>query len=558
MKSTGKILLQALLCMTMIKPALSQVIITEIFADPTPTRGLPEREFIELYNAGFSSVNLKGYTLEAGSGNASFPETEIRPGEYVVVCRKTYEAEFYFAGKVIGLSTFSLLNNGAWLILRDSRGQEIHRIKYDLSWYEKGRDQGYSLEMIDYNYPCRAKDNWTSSKAEKGATPGGVNSVAASLPDTEGPVIVSHGYSGRQLTLMFNERLGLNRINDPENYTVAGAAVDLDSISVDAYGGQVRLYFNRMALSGEIFEIQIENIEDCSGNVMAGTHFSFGNFLPADSTDILISELLFDPLPGRYDFVEVYNNSGRKINIGGWKLGRKEKDGNVAFWYVLSGGTLLIEPGGFRVFTENKTALFPDAKDPDTIIEVSRLPVMPQSGACIILTDDSGRFFDEVCYSEDMHHPMLDKKKGVSLERVSFRRSSVDPDNWKSSSLFNNFSTPGYKNSQSSTILSSGNIFYADPEVFFPAATMDPERVALRFLLSEPGSMISVKVLDIHGRLVKDLVNNVISGVEGSIFWDGTNSAGMMCPVGYYLFYAAVTSGSASESCLVKTVLGAY
>ena len=38
------------------------LIITEIFADPTPSKGLPEKEFIELYNPSSKLINLKGFS----------------------------------------------------------------------------------------------------------------------------------------------------------------------------------------------------------------------------------------------------------------------------------------------------------------------------------------------------------------------------------------------------------------------------------------------------------------------------------------------------------------
>src|SRR5690606_25258437 len=49
------------------QPQYKDVIVTEIFADPSPVVGLPAVEFVELYNRSDKTLKLSGWTLSDGS-----------------------------------------------------------------------------------------------------------------------------------------------------------------------------------------------------------------------------------------------------------------------------------------------------------------------------------------------------------------------------------------------------------------------------------------------------------------------------------------------------------
>jgi hypothetical protein len=157
-----------------------KVIISEIMADPSPVVALPAREYIELYNRSPEPVNLKNWRLYDGNVNCVFPDRIIAPGCYMIVCQLEDTMLFSSYGQTLGLKSFpALTNDGKILCIRDSKTTLIHGVEYSSDWYGDilKSGGGWSLEIIDPDYPFFEKGNWRASVAPDGGTPGKVNSV---------------------------------------------------------------------------------------------------------------------------------------------------------------------------------------------------------------------------------------------------------------------------------------------------------------------------------------------------------------------------------------------
>jgi len=90
------------------------LIITELMPDPTPTRGLPETEYLEIYNRSGKVIELS--TLGVGSGGSpeALPEVLLLPGEYVTVCDEEFTDAFAAFGLNVGLmlAAYTAFDNG--------------------------------------------------------------------------------------------------------------------------------------------------------------------------------------------------------------------------------------------------------------------------------------------------------------------------------------------------------------------------------------------------------------------------------------------------------------
>ncbi|MBM3161330.1 MAG: lamin tail domain-containing protein, partial [Bacteroidetes bacterium] len=155
------------------------VIINEFFPDPTPVIGLPEVEFVEIYNKSNKIFNLNGWKIGDASSDGSIGNSWLLPGEYKVLTASANIPAFTTT-LAIGVTSFPSLNNAADdVILKDNFGQIIDKLSFTDEWYgdEDKKNGGYSLELINPNDPCSDSDNWIASTWILGGTPGFLNSV---------------------------------------------------------------------------------------------------------------------------------------------------------------------------------------------------------------------------------------------------------------------------------------------------------------------------------------------------------------------------------------------
>ena len=148
------------------EPQLFDLLITEIMANPTPSAGLPEAEYVEIYDASNKILSLKGVVLADKVSASYLANSTIKPGEYLILTPSANASSFEAYGDVMTLLTWPNLNNDSdKLSLYNKSGDEIFTLTYAQSWYRSQSKSagGYSLEMIDLNYPCVEEGNWTAT-----------------------------------------------------------------------------------------------------------------------------------------------------------------------------------------------------------------------------------------------------------------------------------------------------------------------------------------------------------------------------------------------------------
>ena len=114
------------------------IVIDEIFPDPTPTVGLPDAEFIELKNISSTAFNLRNWQISDGTSTATIKKDFIlQPDSFVVICSTSSATLFSNFSATIGVSSFPSLNNdGDIIYLKSPEGLTVHAIAYDKSWYQ--------------------------------------------------------------------------------------------------------------------------------------------------------------------------------------------------------------------------------------------------------------------------------------------------------------------------------------------------------------------------------------------------------------------------------------
>jgi hypothetical protein len=520
------------------------IILTEIFADPSPQVGLPEAEFVEIYNRSDNPIEITGWKFSDGTSVATLGSKIILPNQYWIICSTSNAALFQSSGNTLGVANFPTLNNsGESLVLKTNTGLLMDSLNYSLAWYRDADKQegGWTLEMIDTHNPCGEEENWIASEDPKGGTPGKINSVNANKPDLTGPKLLSiTALNPRELLLRFDEKLEKPLNNVYFNFTpsLLLASYSFTSLSLR----EITLVLSQDLSPRQLYQLKITTLRDCNGNFIQDDFNQLTFALPetAQPGDLLINEILFNPRPDGVDFVEVYNNSPKYINLKNWSLANSKAE-LFTNLKVITNTDYILSPQDYLVFTSDVSIIqnhYPRGQEKKFFKTL--LPPMNDDEGSLVMLSETGMTIDYFMYKDDFHSPLLKDKEGVSLERISWVEPTINPSNWKSANAAAGYATPGYLNSNTRPENSMDeNAIHIEPEIFSPAVPgQDFAQINYRF--DQSALAANVKVVDHQGRLIKEIANNETLAFEGFYRWDGDRDDGSKAKMGYYFVWFEV------------------
>jgi hypothetical protein len=260
--------------------------------------------------------------------------------------------------------------------------------------------------------------------------------------------------------------------------------------------------------------------------------------------DIVINEILFNPLGDGVDYVEIYNRSSRAILLSELKLASvRETPPNPPDTQLadITSACKSLLPGQYVVLTRDpgmvRSQYF--ARDPLAFLEMPYFPYFNNDyGNVILFLNDT--VIDCFHYNEEMHFLLLTSTEGVSLERICPDRLGDVPGNWHSAAETAGFGTPGYQNSQYLAAWNDESSLSLDPEIFSPDGDGLDDQLGISYVFSEPGKLITVLIFSAEGLLAKVLVNNEMPGTSGLYSWDGTLDDRTAAPDGIYVVYMEI------------------
>jgi hypothetical protein len=539
-------------------PGFNELLITEIMADPNPTVGLPEVEYLEIYNASDDLLSTEGLRLADATSTALFPPGLLLPEEYLIVSAPTDQTKLSAQGKAIGISNFPSLNSTSDdLRITDAYGQEIFSVAYTDDWYNDAEKKsgGWSLEMIDYTRPCGERGNWAASVDESGGTPGRENSVSQPNPDNQAPFLTeAFAVSDTLVQLRFSEKIDPTSLSQGKVHLNQELTVDTLVWSEDRKSAQLVLLTPLQAQT--TYSIWLENLTDCSGNLISNTPVSFVLSEEAEAGDVLLSEILFYPRSGGVRFVEIYNHSDKPIDLNSWQLANQEGDSLINL-SPITDDNFQLASGQYLALTEDATILVGDypAASEGNILAVKSLPSLPSDAGSIVLLSSDGEQMQLLEYDEKWHHPVLDDMRGVSLERIQWKAAVNDANNWQSAAQTAGFATPGYANSQASSEFINQATISVEPQVFTPNQDSFQDYTQIHYRWATSGNVANVIIFNSQGRKVRHLAQNATLAEEGFLRWDGTNDSQQLVPMGYYIIYFEVFHTNGQVSVLKERVV---
>ena len=94
-----------------------------------------------------------------------------------------------------------------------------------------------------------------------------------------------------------------------------------------------------------------------------------------------------------------------------------------------------------------------------------------------------------------------------------------------------------------------------EPAVFSPDNDGYQDLLAVIIREKEPDCTVNIEIYDSQGRLVRLLVNNVLTGSEGLFSWDGMTSGRAKAPIGFYVLLVEITRPDGTVKRYKKTAV---
>jgi gliding motility-associated-like protein len=514
---------------------VGSIIISEVMADINPVPpGLPPFEYVELCNTTDHSINLDQFRLLINSreylisGNYT-----IQGGEYMVL---TDNPNPLWQNAVF-IDGLSVPNSSCRIVLCSAEGEPVHWIWYEESLHDSSKeDGGWSLEIVDVTNINASGANVSSSVDERGGTPAAQNSISGNNPDLNSPYI-SHAslITGDTVRVYFNEPV---RFENSELPFILDPPFIIEDVELSKpWDCAVTLSVFPSLQVGEILELYpTEKITDYAGNMCRNDTVKVAFAEVPDSGDVIINEILFDPEEGFHDYVELYNQSAKVVNLSSFSFaGYDTLIGEACDIQGAIDVPLLLFPDDYVLITRDTAGYskrYPSAKRISVALG-DFLPLLPnEEGALSLISFSDSRVVDFMTYNSSMHYPVLYSAEGVSLERV-------DAGIWHSSGELNGFGTPGYKNSQSLRIIESPGSVLISPKVITPDNDGRDDVATIKLQCPDDVESADVFIFDQYGYRIKVLSENIFLSDENTIVWDGTNENGKIVSPGYYVIVAS-------------------
>lgn len=538
-------------------PARYDIVINEIMADPSPQAGLPNNEWIELYNRSGTAISITGWRIaDAGSQSGPVPVYTLQPGSYVIVCAAGSAAAMSSYGPVITVTGFpSLDNTGDIVSLKSAQNNIIHSVNYTDNWYrnELKKEGGWTLEMTDSNNPCSGYSNWAASTDSRGGTPGTKNATAAVNSDNTAPRLLrAFATDSLNITLVFDEPLDSTLAVNANTYSISdGIGIPKVVSAVAPSFDKVILQPGNALLRKKVYTITVNAAADCAGNLSGSQAARVGLGELAGSMDIIVNELLFNPKPNGSDYIELYNRSNHIIDLKQLYIANRNSAGVISNIKQVSTENYLLFPQDFMVVTEDAAAVKKGfiAKNPDAFISIASMPSFNDDEGYAIILNAQGVVTDELHYSEKWHFSLITNTEGIALERIDYNAVTQQQDNWHSAAASVGYGTPSYKNSQYKTNDALNAAISITPEIISPDNDGRDDFATVSYRFPAPGYVANITVFDAAGRPVRYLQRNALCGITGNFTWDGLGEKNQRLPAGIYIFYTSIfnTSGKKKE-----------
>jgi len=261
-----------------------------------------------------------------------------------------------------------------------------------------------------------------------------------------------------------------------------------------------------------------------------------------EALDILFNEILPDPRMDGAEFIEIYNQSDKTIDLQELEIARINDKGQYIGRAHLSNTVLPMFPHTYKVLSTDPEQVKQQYRtgSADAFFTPVHMPVLPNEGGTIVLISNN-TIIDRLDYTADMHSPFIKDPKGVSLERRRFDQPTNAPGNFTSAAAATNYATPGYQNSMYEENQQDDNkTFWLNSRTCSPDNDGFEDLLVLNYRINGDDYMANMVIYNDRGTPVKHLVQNYRLASSGQLEWNGLNDDGQLAQVGIHILWIEI------------------
>jgi len=303
----------------------------------------------------------------------------------------------------------------------------------------------------------------------------------------------------------------------------------------------VNLIFSKNFEKGKIYNLQTSGLKDLVGNELVIKQQSIGIIEKAEVGDLIINEVMFENPENSLEYIEIYNNSEKVLDVSNLVFTTRKTDGSLNSGNTIPSQTSLLPKKYLALCSNSEIVRNYHACWAESNIVTTDWSSLNNESSTLVLTNATKEtIYDELSYNVKWHHALVKNPKGVALERINPSLPTQVAESWHSASSETNYGTPGYQNSQYREINStevSEKFVWMDPEAFSPDNDGVDDVCFIRYKTDSNGYVANAIILNAVGTKVFQLATNILLSNEGFLTWDGRTASGKNANAGIYVLY---------------------
>ena len=344
--------------------------------------------------------------------------------------------------------------------------------------------------------------------------------------------------SERTIQVQFSEIPDFNMVTDTLNYELSQLGYPAQIIPDNENATIYNLVWNITFTDNTTYSLSIGGISDLLNNTMDTQQIEIiYNYLTKD--EVQINELLFNAFPYGADYIELYNNSEKPVNVQHIVLANNDIITDEILDFIQLSTDTLIQPKGYVIVTSDTANIKLNYLTKGLLLQEKNLFSMDDKSGKIKVFNAAFELLDQMVYNDSYHFPLLNSTEGIALERVSLTSDALQQGNWQSATANVGFGTPGYENSQTfdqASNKTSKNL-KVNPEYFTPDNDGLDDILYIWLQAGADDYSATVTIYNAQGMPVITLAENSSVSGEAMYAWQGTDTYNHKCSAGIYVIY---------------------